>query len=50
MFPFMSNLTQNESIETVKEQEKGKDSGFFQKLYTYLFYGNSDFYDLPNAF
>ena len=50
MFPFIANLTQNDSIETVKKHDKGKKSSFFQKLYTYLFYGNSYFYDLPDAY
>ena len=30
--------------------ESGIKIGLFQKIYLYLFYGNSNFYDLPNAF
>jgi len=44
MFPFVSNLTQNE----VQNSAKSANNGFLQKIYSYLFYGKSDFYDLPN--
>jgi hypothetical protein len=50
MFPIMSNLTQNEIIETSGGSDKGANIGIFQKLYSLLFYGNSNFYDLPNAY
>jgi len=50
MFPFLSNLTQNENIRTARGSSDGVDIGFMQKMFSYLFYGNPDFYDLPNAF
>lgn len=50
MFPFMSNLTQNENIRTARGSSDGVDIGMSQKMFSYLFYGNPDFYDLPNAF
>jgi hypothetical protein len=52
MFPIISNLSQNE----IKRTSRGTDYnnnlqiGIFQKIYSYLFYGNTNFYDLPNAF
>lgn len=51
MFPFFSNLTQTDMVKT---SSRGSDNGekisSFQKWFSYLFYGNSNFYDLPNAF
>jgi len=50
MFPVLSNYTQKE-IQTSSEQSKtGKDAGIIQKIYSYVMYGNSNFYNLPNAF
>ena len=43
MFPGISNMTQKENIQNV-----GKNSPF-QKLFAFVFYGNSNFYTLPNA-
>lgn len=50
MFPFVSNLTQRENINSARGSDNGAQIGIFQKMFSYLFYGNSDFYDLPNAF
>jgi ectoine hydroxylase-related dioxygenase (phytanoyl-CoA dioxygenase family) len=50
MFPIFSNLTQNENIRTARGSDNGVEVGLPQKTFSYLFYGNSDFYDLPNAF
>lgn len=50
MFPFVSNLTQSENIRTSRGSSNGIHIGFFQKIFSYIFYGNSNFYDLPNAF
>lgn len=50
MFPIFSNLTQNENIRTARGSDNGVKVGLPQKTFSYLFYGNSDFYDLPNAF
>ena len=50
MFPIFSNWSQNE----IQENSRGSDNGVsispLQKIFSYLFYGNSKFYDLPNAF
>jgi len=50
MFPILSNLTQNENIRTSRGSDNGVDIGLSQKAFSYLFYGNPYFYDLPNAF
>ena len=50
MFPIMSNFTQNENIKSARGTDNGATVGIFQKIFSYLFYGDSDFYDLPNAF
>jgi ectoine hydroxylase-related dioxygenase (phytanoyl-CoA dioxygenase family) len=50
MFPILSNLTQNENIRTARGSDNGVEVGLPQKTFSYLFYGNPDFYDLPNAF
>jgi ectoine hydroxylase-related dioxygenase (phytanoyl-CoA dioxygenase family) len=46
MFPGISNLTQSENVKNGNKNQNGP----FEKLYSYLFYGNANFYDLPNAF
>jgi hypothetical protein len=45
MFPGISNLTQSENIK-----RKNTDLSIIEKLYSYIFYGNANFYELPNAF
>jgi ectoine hydroxylase-related dioxygenase (phytanoyl-CoA dioxygenase family) len=50
MFPGISNLTQSENIKTSRGTVNGANIGLSQKIFSYLFYGNSNFYDLPNAF
>lgn len=50
MFPFLSNLTQRENINSARGSDNGAKIGISQKIFSYLFYGNSNFYDLPNAF
>jgi hypothetical protein len=50
MFPFVSNLTQKENIQSSRGTVNGAQISWFQKAFSYLFYGNSHFYDLPNAF
>jgi ectoine hydroxylase-related dioxygenase (phytanoyl-CoA dioxygenase family) len=48
--PFLSNLTQRENIRTARGSDNGVNVGIFQKIFSFLFYGNANFYDLPNAF
>ncbi len=50
MFPYVSNLTQSDNIQSSRGTDNGETIGLPQKVFSYLFYGNSDFYDLPNAF
>jgi ectoine hydroxylase-related dioxygenase (phytanoyl-CoA dioxygenase family) len=50
MFPIISNLTQKENIQSSRGTVNGANISIFQKIFSYLFYGNSNFYDLPNAF
>lgn len=50
MFPFMSDLTQGENIRTARGSDNGVDIGLPQQAFYYIFYGNKDFYNLPNAF
>jgi ectoine hydroxylase-related dioxygenase (phytanoyl-CoA dioxygenase family) len=44
--PSISDLTQKENINAVKKEK----NGFLQKLFSYFFYGNKDFYELKNVF
>jgi hypothetical protein len=48
--PIFSDLTQSENVRTVRGSLENVDIGFFQKIFSFLFYGNKDYYDLPNAF
>jgi len=50
MFPVLSNYTQKEIQSSSSESKTGKDAGIIQKIYSYVMYGNSNFYNLPNAF
>jgi hypothetical protein len=50
MFPFVSNLTHEEIVKSSGGTDNGAEIGIFQKIFSQLFYGNSKFYDLPNAF
>jgi ectoine hydroxylase-related dioxygenase (phytanoyl-CoA dioxygenase family) len=50
IFPGISNMTQSENIRSARGSDNGANIGQGQKWFSYLFYGNSDFYDLPNAF
>jgi hypothetical protein len=50
MFPYVSNLTQSDNIQSARGTDNGEKVGLPQKVFSYWFYGNSDFYDLPNAF
>jgi len=49
-FPGISNLTQTENIRTARGSDNGVNIGVPQQVFSYLFYGNKDFYNLPNAF
>ena len=50
MFPFVSNITQRQNIHSSRGSDNGAKIGILQKAFSYVFYGNSSFYDLPNAF
>lgn len=49
VFPGFSNWTQNENIRTARGTDNGVKIGYPQQIFSYLFYGNKDYYDLPNA-
>jgi len=49
-FPILSDWTQGENIRTARGTDNGIDVGWAQRGFSYLLYGNADFYDLPNAF
>ena len=49
MFPFVSDLSQGENIKTARGTSDGAQIGFFQRMFSLVFYGNSEFYDLPDA-
>jgi ectoine hydroxylase-related dioxygenase (phytanoyl-CoA dioxygenase family) len=50
MFPVISNMSQKENIMSARGSDNGASIGIGQKIFSSLFYGKSDFYDLPNAF
>jgi len=49
-FPIISDWTQGENIRTSRGTDNGVDVGWVQRAFSSVFYGNADFYDLPNAF
>ena len=49
-FPIISDWTQGENIRTARGTDNGVDVGWIQRAFSSVFYGNADFYDLPNAF
>lgn len=49
-FPGISNWTQTENIKSSRGTDNGAKISLGQKIFSYIFYGNSDYYDLPNAF
>jgi hypothetical protein len=46
MFPYFSTLTQTDAMQQSVKNTQGRVS----KMFSYLFYGNSNFYNLKNAF
>jgi hypothetical protein len=46
MFPIISNYTQTEIQNTAKTH----DISIGQRIFSYIFYGNGNFYNLPNAY
>ena len=46
MFPIISNYTQTE----IQNNASGHDISIGQRIFSYIFYGNKDFYNLPNAY
>jgi len=49
-FPIVSDMTQRENIKSARGTDEGATISMGQKLFSYVFYGRSDFYNLPNAF
>ena len=50
MFPLISDFTQKENIYSARGSDNGVKIGLGQQLFSKYFYGDSKFYDLPNAF
>jgi ectoine hydroxylase-related dioxygenase (phytanoyl-CoA dioxygenase family) len=50
MFPVMSDWGQKENISSARGSDQGATIGMPQKMFSYLFYGKSDYYDLKNVF
>ena len=48
--PVISDLSQQVNIQSARGSDNGVKIPFLQKAFSYLFYGNTKFYDLPNAF
>ena len=46
MFPIIADVTQTE----VQRNASGHDTSIAQRIFSYVFYGNSNFYKLPNAY
>jgi len=46
MFPIISNYTQGD----IQRTAQGGEISISEKIFSYLFYGNSNFYKLPDAF
>lgn len=51
-FPGISNWTRSEYIDSINHThiDTNKNIGMGQNIFSYLFYGNSEYYNLPNAF
>jgi hypothetical protein len=50
MFPILSDLTQKDNINSARGSDNGAEISLAQKIFSYFFYSDSKFYDLPNAF
>jgi len=50
MFPILSDLTQKDNINGARGSDNGAEISLGQKIFSYIFYGDSKYYDLPNAF
>lgn len=48
MFPFVSDLMQNDGIKSVRGSDNGANIGHMQKLFSYFYYGDGEFLDFPN--
>ena len=49
MFPFISDLTQNE-VKQNKNVKKNEDLPLHQQAFNWAVYGNKNYYNLPNAY
>ena len=49
MFPIISDLTQHDNIKSSRGSDDGATIGHLQKLFSYIYYGDSKFFDLPNV-
>ena len=49
-FPGFSDMMQNETVRTTRGSGNGISISPMQRIFSYLFYGDSDYYDVPNTF
>jgi len=49
-FPGISDWTRGEYINSINHTNIDKNIGMGQQIFSYIFYGNSDYYNLPNSF
>jgi hypothetical protein len=49
MVPAISNLTQQDNIRSARGTDGGATITTGQRIFSYLFYGDSSFYDLPDV-
>lgn len=47
--PIMSDISQTDNISSARGSSKGVKISMGQKIFSYLFYGDKDYYDLPDA-
>jgi len=50
VLPIISDYVQNINISSARGSDNGADIPIGQKVFSTLYYGDSKFYDLPNAF
>jgi ectoine hydroxylase-related dioxygenase (phytanoyl-CoA dioxygenase family) len=48
MIPSLSDLTQSKNMGATRVTDNGVNIGHIQKLFSYFYYGDSSFFDVPN--
>ena len=47
-YPFFSDISQNINIKSSRGSSDGAKISFLQKMFSLLFYGNANYYDLKD--